>query len=727
MYVCTWGGRQEAKQAALCRPDLVLRLPGISKHGRQRQSQFKFIAMSGLEIFGAVGTVFGLVGAVKGCIDLLDIIATARSTTRDLEDLLIHLQWQYIQFASWVVESGFGDIIMHEAEHGSQDLEQALAHLPRQFRTELFLALVKTTMGNMSRSLRKAHSLICRYDGVTIAPTDTLFGDWAERIKHLKLHRGSPTAIVVRSASALPQPGAASDAGTRKSGVRDMIRWVAGDNRQLSGLYENVCRYNRDLAIALPDSRVHCFERRVERGIATSGPITSRLGTAPRGLDLVLEAPGTSDTYRQTQARTVITLQIALKNFEPQTTADGVPGIPPRNPIGATLSATASLGLGNVSLRLSDIRFAHPRPPTTSSVQHREFVMFRSSPAVLEWRYYSTRASRQTLAHLDSRVQMLTMQLQQLSTLADAGVLTCLGYVHDEKSARHGLVYAYPDGVAPPPTPISLRERLHRDLATTTRRDRDARLACARRLVLSVHRLLSVSWLHKNLTAESVLLFENDAGGPETDPDADDDGLPPPFLAAFSFARRDAQLELSERLASVYHQKPAHHPPGRSHRMVAPPPPDENEHMLYWHPDRCRIAAGTLSGSDGAPQHVAHVAQSYRRGFDVYSLGVLLLEIGLWCPIEPIARKAGMKDPESFAVLLRTKYVKSLRGKMGARYAHVVGCCLRRDFGRSMANCSGGGTDGSEGEVLTEEDYLAGVRLFLEDFETQVVSAMESV
>lgn len=690
--------------------------------------------MSGLEIFGAVGTVFGLVGAVKGCIDLLDIIATARSTTRDLGDLLIHLQWQYIQFASWVVESGFGDIIMHEAEQGSQDLEQALSHLPRQFRTELFLALVKTTIGNMSRSLREAHALICRYDGVTIAPADTRFGDWAERIRHLKLHRGSPTAIVVRSASALPQPGAASDAGTRKIGVRDMIRWVAGDNRQLNGLYENVCRYNRDLAIALPDSRVHCFERRVERGIATSGPITSRLGAAPRGLDLVLEAPGTSDTSQQTQARTVITLQIALKSFEPQTTADGVPGTPPRNPIGATLSATASLGLGNVSLRLSDIRFVHPRPPTTSSVQHREFVMFRSSPAVLEWRYYSTRASRQTLAHLDSRVHMLTMQLQQLSTRADAGVLTCLGYVHDEKSARHGLVYAYPDGVAPtpspspspapPPTPISLRERLHHDLATATRRDRDARLACARRLVLSVHRLLSVSWLHKNLAAESVLLFENDAGRPETDADADDDdGLPPPFLAAFSFARRDAQLELSERLASVYHQKPLHHPADRTHRVVAPP--GENEHMLYWHPDRCRIAAGTtLSGGDGAPQHVA---QSYRREFDVYSLGVLLLEIGLWCPIEPIARRAGKKDPESFAALLRTKYVKSLRGKMGGKYADVVGCCLRSDFGRSMANCSGGGTDGSDGEVLTEEDYLAGVRLFLEDFETQVVSAMESV
>ncbi|KAH6617385.1 hypothetical protein F5144DRAFT_633628 [Chaetomium tenue] len=691
--------------------------------------------MSGFEIFGAVSGVLGVIGVVKSCIDLLDIISTARSTERDLEGFFIHLQWQRIRFASWVVESGFGDILMQEHYQGAQpdlarpwDEAQALSHLPRQFRADIFLSLVKRTIENMVGNLKEADAIIRRYDGVTIASAETRFGDWGERIKQLKLHLGSKNAVVARPSTPPPGLGADNNTGTRKIGVRNTIRWVAADNKQLNALYEGVCRYNNDLAIALPASHAHSFERRVERGVTTSGPITSWIRDTAEGAGVALEAPASLDVAQLAPYRSVVTLQMALKSLELETAANNGPGIQSRNPIGAVLPAAprSLIGLENVKIRLADVKPASPSAAATYLVQHREFVSFRSSPAVLEWRYYSTQSSRQTRSYLDSRVHMLTLQLQQLSALPSAGVLGCLGYVHDEKNSRHGLVYAYPEGLASTATPISLRERLHRDHADGTRRDQDARLACAHSLVLSVYRLLSVSWLHKNITAESVLLFENDAAlrgdvPASEDDDGIHDGLPHPFLGAFSFSRRDAQLELSERLASAYHQQPqsAGHPgqsSGAQTRRV--PPPSENEHMLYWHPDRSPPPAGTQERGE-LVQGADCIAQSYRREFDVYSLGVLLLEIGLWCPIGPISRKAGKKDAQSFATLLRTKYVQALRSKMGARYADIVRCCLQGDFGAAGRS--------EDPESLTEEDYLAGVRLFLEDFEAKVVSKVESM
>lgn len=47
--------------------------------------------MSGMEVLGAAASVVSINSAVKTCIDLLDILSSARSAERGLEDLLVHL------------------------------------------------------------------------------------------------------------------------------------------------------------------------------------------------------------------------------------------------------------------------------------------------------------------------------------------------------------------------------------------------------------------------------------------------------------------------------------------------------------------------------------------------------------------------------------------------------------------------------------------------------------
>jgi hypothetical protein len=89
----------------------------------------------------AAASVVGVAGAVKMCIDLLDILSTARSAERDLEDLLVHLQWQRIRFYCWVLETGFADVIIdgqHEPNRTSPD-SKTLPLLPREFHIPFFL------------------------------------------------------------------------------------------------------------------------------------------------------------------------------------------------------------------------------------------------------------------------------------------------------------------------------------------------------------------------------------------------------------------------------------------------------------------------------------------------------------------------------------------------------------------------------------------------------------
>ncbi|KAJ9427931.1 hypothetical protein QL093DRAFT_1001224 [Fusarium oxysporum] len=72
--------------------------------------------MSGLEALGAAASIIGVVGALKTCIDLLDIISTARGADLELEHLLVHLQWQRIRFYCWVQETGFTEAIIQDDE-----------------------------------------------------------------------------------------------------------------------------------------------------------------------------------------------------------------------------------------------------------------------------------------------------------------------------------------------------------------------------------------------------------------------------------------------------------------------------------------------------------------------------------------------------------------------------------------------------------------------------------
>lgn len=624
--------------------------------------------MSGVETLGAAASVVGVAGAVKTCIDLLDILSTARSAERDLEDLLVHLQWQRIRFYCWVLETGFADVIIdgqHEPNRMSPD-SKTLPLLPREFRIPFFLLHIQRTITNMNMRLQATEKIIQKY---STKKTRSPWG-WGERMA--RFLDTIPTNSLVAS------PPVATE--SRKLGLWEKMRWVGVDVKELTHLVGTLRQYNAELEALLPLSRLRSFERRVERGLITSRQLSNRLA-APNFASHVL-----ADSEGLQQARHYRSLITLLENSEQQQSQPVVEGRDEEGEIMPSVrSPTRDRSMKSLNLHMADIKFVNSKATERTD---REFVSYGPAPVILEWRHYSTKTTAAMSSYLDSRVHNLAMQLRQLSTISNAGTLSCPGYIHDEKNSRYGLVFEYPKGCSAS-TPISLRERLKLDHEARTRRDLNERFDLARVLILTVYRQLSVNWLHKNLSSENILLFEASVG---------ENGIQRPYVCGFSFARRDAKFELSEKLPSIYHDTFA----------------SVNE-RLYWHPDRLASSQARDNG-ESSQDHNFRTAGHWRE-FDVYSLGILLLEIGFWCPIERIYRDHGTDALSSFAAELQSRYVPALRGRMGKTYSQIVGCCLEGRFGSVP--------DGERSDA--DDEYLIRMRSFLEEFERQVVSKIEGL
>lgn len=180
--------------------------------------------------------------------------------------------------------------------------------------------------------------------------------------------------------------------------------------------------------------------------------------------------------------------------------------------------------------------------------------------------------SRYTVAKEDSGQLASRLQHQEPEKF---GLLTCKGFTLSGTKAdpKITLVLRTPPDVLP--CPRSLRELL---LSTNTPGSLTQRLDIAKGLANAVGYVHVFGFVHKNIRPESVLCF--------TPPDGKTIST---FLVGFELFRRD--MGWTQRLGDVA--------------------PDKN---LYRHPSRQGI----------------NPELNYTMQHDVYSLGVCLLEIGLW-------------------------------------------------------------------------------------------------
>lgn len=205
----------------------------------------------------------------------------------------------------------------------------------------------------------------------------------------------------------------------------------------------------------------------------------------------------------------------------------------------------------------------------------------------------------------------------------------------EENECRIGFVFEKPESVLPSSPPISLHS-----LLCNSRKPRVTdRIALATAVANCILYLHSVNWLHKGLRSNNIVFFRCEKTKKIE--------FSKPYISGFDFAR-------PERLR-----------PDEETEI----PVDSLEYNLYRHPNTQDTNLG--------------LRETYRKSFDVYSLGVVLVEVAHWMPIDQVLEidlTASKNKPKiSLAVrekLLDPEMVEAVGANMGEVYEQAVRRCL---------------------------------------------------
>lgn len=304
----------------------------------------------------------------------------------------------------------------------------------------------------------------------------------------------------------------------------------------------------------------------------------------------------------------------------------------------------------------------------------------------IEWKSYEPQSfGGGPDERLQGRIEALAALLKWNSHMDRFRAPHCLGYFLDKDEekdydhCRFGLVFEKPEGVAPQTKPRSLLELL--DDPSFRKPSLTDRIALARAIAECVERLHAVNWLHKGLRSYNVLFFGDGSSG------NDEIDLSKPYLSGFDYSRPVQREDLTEK------------------------PPENPAHDLYRHP--------YVQGL--GPRDVAGSGRGYKKSYDIYSLGVILLEIVHWKSIDEIL---GIKDLRkvrpSTTRALKDRLLKEedflwyVKANVGNTMQGVVKACLQGPEAFGLK-------DGAD-----EKDELVGEKLQRE-FYDKVVMKLESM
>lgn len=220
------------------------------------------------------------------------------------------------------------------------------------------------------------------------------------------------------------------------------------------------------------------------------------------------------------------------------------------------------------------------------------------------------------------------------------------GYVRDdsEGAPRYALVYRAGNSSESKQTKVRDLRAMFTTMSTPSL---GTRMALASTLADSVFYLHAVAWLHKGIRSNNVVFIEkSERSGPNDDEKGVIRGsaniLSSPLLSGFDYSRPDLMEE------STFHnvRSPAHD--------------------LYCHPDLLQMKA-----------------KRSRKAHDMYSLGIVLIEIAFWQPIESVLdvevrrsrlleighKLAKLNQPDS---ALRSR----LAARVGDGYVRAVNTCV---------------------------------------------------
>ncbi|KAL9024904.1 MAG: hypothetical protein Q9196_006170, partial [Gyalolechia fulgens] len=375
------------------------------------------------------------------------------------------------------------------------------------------------------------------------------------------------------------------------NGTVKKLRWAVFDKAKAAKLIDDVVYFNNCLYVQLDNLNqdfVKAALGSVLRDIISHSNATSELEVIKQ----LLGSTSVAAPEAVASAATLKQIRLVLKLG------------PDINSIGeaAQRAPPSSLRLTLRHLKPALLRREHPKAPTTG----RELARYKSNPVLIEWKT----VDRELEKELKTRIDQVAIMLAHTDDPSFHS-LNCIGIlpkdsIHgpaDDASVCYGLVFemVFPMALSKPSSPQILpMSTLYSDVRRPSLNERrDIALALAE-TVLQLH---TAGWLHKGIRSENVLFIgvgENNwrmrsAFGP--------------YLAGYEYSR-----------------------PSTAQTEETPAIP---EHEIYLHPRGQGLAR-----------------EDFRRSFDLFALGCVLLEIGLWSNLVDILRQEALKlnqleDPSS--------------------------------------------------------------------------------
>ncbi|MCJ1321960.1 hypothetical protein MMC15_007305 [Xylographa vitiligo] len=675
--------------------------------------------------------VIALVSLVKTCMDAYEIIDDAQHAFEDLKQLISNLYIERVRFFYWCEYVGITQVMrLQQLKLPQHELDSTdIMHLTPSLRKMAILRSLQSTMESIIVTFRNSKSLLESY---TKRSSNTSFVTNVLR-KSTNLAGSMALADVLWAEERDKQKDQASVKlnklflGATKR-TSKAAKWAVMDKKKFTALIIQLRDHNNGLSDVLEAGQKVRLQREEEL-LATTTPFSATVYNSSKGEPAVggsyLTSPYTSDTNkigslalaqnldpvpsdRNVRLRQLVQLHQRGKVIEEDSsdnTYDPLAIVTSHTTLTTPSFPIPESSIDNLCLLTSSITI----PLGENSARQRRLHTYynKDKPVIVEWKYYSLRISAELLKALKRRVSLLTQQLKQSSESSDFSILPCIGHFEDTSSSRMGIVFSYPFS-RQTLHPISLQDRLIQDRSQRKIRDLASRFAIAKALTLSFYRLHSVGWLHKSFRSDNVLFFEA--------PDQDPYDLAPPYVCGFDFSRQDTPAEMTEDVPTVLLSQSTDrersfykHPDLDRRQPIAPPNKDDSEETVL-----AKVKAAEALSREFR----------YRKAYDIYSLGIVLLEIGMWKPVKEMS-------PSSMSVTdwrqkLQDRLLNELRSRMGKKYFEVVERCLKGTFGE-VSNTGVPDDNGTSTQMKhdTEATESKATRRWLESFLKEAVNVLE--
>ncbi|THY62749.1 hypothetical protein D6C97_03150 [Aureobasidium pullulans] len=224
-------------------------------------------------------------------------------------------------------------------------------------------------------------------------------------------------------------------------------------------------------------------------------------------------------------------------------------------------------------------------------------------------------------------VKRLTWLLSQSDQPDEFHQPKSLGYVDDIDELRFGVIL----------DPMAEGSRSLLSLFSAPRIGPLDQYAIARQIAESLLYLHAVNWLHKGLRSAGIVFGQTASESVG--------GLGHLFVSGFGFSRPS------------------------DHSFTTSGPPHDDKWLLYCHPDY--LDQGRKAG--------------YRKSYDIYSLGIILIEVAHWKPIDQILQPSHSGRDSALGeqrqdirvrILDGGVVLEQVRQNMGDRYADATRACI---------------------------------------------------